>query len=192
MTKKALMAGVLGIAAAFAVSPAIAQQTGWYVGASVGQADHDADCDGAATCDTKDTAWRILGGYQINQNFAAELGYHDLGRARAAEPGLGELTARTNVWELVGVARLPLANQFSIYGKLGLYRGETKLGGNILGIPVSEKETNTDLTFGLGAQYDLTRQFGIRAEWQRYSDLAGDNIDKFDIDTISIGVVFRF
>ena len=63
--------------------------TGWYAGASVGQSKLKDACSGIGSCDDKDTAWRILGGYQINRNFAAELGYHDLGnRSTNSEPWL--------------------------------------------------------------------------------------------------------
>src|SRR6267143_1528389 len=47
-------------------------------GGTVGQAEFKDGCRGLAGCDNKDTAWRILGGYQFNRYFAAELGY-DLG-----------------------------------------------------------------------------------------------------------------
>jgi len=153
--------------------------TGWYAGASVGQSKLKDACSGIGSCDDKDTAWRILGGYQINRNFAAELGYHDLGKATA-----GSSTLKANAWELVAIGAFPVANQFSVYGKLGGYRGEAKAAGT--------KETNTDLTYGLGVQYDFSRNLGVRGEWQRYKDLGGDSIVKFDADVLSVGLLWRF
>src|SRR2546426_1161236 len=80
---KALIAAMLGAAvmAAPAVSMAQARgETGWDAGITLGQSDFkNIDCSGFS-CDKKDTAFKILGGYQINRNFAAELGYHDLGK----------------------------------------------------------------------------------------------------------------
>jgi OOP family OmpA-OmpF porin len=73
---------ILGLASAmiFAGS-AFAQagsEAGWYVGASLGQSQVDVDCSGTTTCDDKDSAWKIFGGYQFNRNFSVELGYTDL------------------------------------------------------------------------------------------------------------------
>jgi len=194
--KKVLLAAMLGAAvmAAPAVSMAQARgDTGWYAGITVGQTDvKDVDC-GGLSCDKKDTAFRILGGYQINRNFAAELGYHDLGKVTFSGSGVSA-NIKANVWELVGIGAYPFANQFSGYGKLGAYHGEAKLSASIAGLGSgSLKETNTDLTFGLGVQYDVSRELGIRGEWQRYKNTGGDNVGgKSDVDVLSIGAIWRF
>ena len=194
--KKVLLAAMLGAAvmAAPAVSMAQARgDTGWYAGITVGQTDvKDVDC-GGLSCDKKDTAFRILGGYQINRNFAAELGYHDLGKVTFSGSGVSA-NIKANVWELVGIGAYPFANQFSGYGKLGAYHGEAKLSASIAGLGSgSLKETNTDLTFGLGVQYDVSRELGIRGEWQRYKNIGGDNVGgKSDVDVLSIGGIWRF
>src|SRR5712692_2884244 len=168
---KALIAAMLGAAvmAAPAVSMAQARaDTGWYLGGHVGQSQAKDACNGVAgggvSCDDKDTAIKILGGYNFNRNLAAELGYTDLGKAKAS--GLG-VTAevKSTAWEFVGVGSYPIANQFSVYGKLGLYVAETKASSNV---GISAKKTNNDLTYGLGVRYDFSREVGGRVEWQRY------------------------
>ena len=110
------------------------------------------------------TAWRILGGYQFNRNFAAELGYHNLGETKASAPGV-DAKIKATVWELVGVGMWPIANQFGVYGKLGAHHSEAKLDSNV---GVSGKDTGNGLTFGAGLQYDVMPALGLRAEWQRY------------------------
>jgi OmpA-OmpF porin, OOP family len=191
---KLLIAAMLGAAVMAAPAVSLAQargDTGWYVGASVGPSKvKHVDCAGFNSCDTKDAAFRILGGYQINRNFAAELGYHDLGQVTFSAPGVsGDI--KTKAWELVGVGAYPFANQFSVYGKLGAYRARSKLSASLAGLG-SPKETSADLTFGLGAQYDLTREAGVRAEWQRYRGVGGDTAGESDVDAISIGLIWRF
>jgi OOP family OmpA-OmpF porin len=191
---RVLVAALLGAAvmAAPAVSMAQARgDTGWYVGASVGQSRAKvADCAGFSSCDTKAAAFGILGGYQINRNFAAELGYHDFGRVTLSGPGSANIKA--NAAEFVGLGAYPFANRFSVYGKLGAYHAESKLSPPGSG-SVSLKDRNTDLTFGFGAQYDVTREAGVRAEWQRYKNVGGDDTGgKHDIDVISIGLIWRF
>src|SRR5438132_2847278 len=194
---KALIAAMLGAAVMTAPAVSMAQgrgDTGWYVGGSVGQSKaRHVDCAGFDSCDTKAAAFGILGGYQINRNFAAELGYHDLGKVTFSGSGVSA-NIKANVWELVGIGAYPFANQFSGYGKLGAYHGEAKLSASIAGLGSgSLKETNTDLTFGLGVQYDVSRELGIRGEWQRYKNTGGDNVGgKSDVDVLSIGAIWRF
>jgi OOP family OmpA-OmpF porin len=165
------LSGALG----FAGSAAAQSSPGaWYLGGTLGQSKFKDGGD-----DNKDTAWRILGGYQFNRYFSAELGYHNLGEVSAAAG-----TTKGNAWELVGVGAWPLIERVSVYGKLGAYRGELK--------GPSDKETNNDLTYGAGLQYDLNKQVGVRGEWQRYNKMGGGSIAETNVDVLSVGVVYRF
>jgi len=150
-----------------------------YIGGDVGQSKFKDACTNIAGCDDKDTAWGLFAGYRFHPNFAAELGYHDLGAASA--PGA---TYDATAWELVALGMWPIGNQFSLYGKLGGYRGEAKSAG--------VSETNTDATYGLGAQWDFTRNLGVRAEWQRYPGLGGGALRKTDVDVLRVGALWRF
>jgi OOP family OmpA-OmpF porin len=184
----------LGIFSVVAVAgfsaPAFAQDMGFYIGATFGSATQDGQCEGVVagiSCDDKDSAWRILGGYQLNRNLAVELGYHNLGEASASGGGL-TVTDEVTAWELLAVGSFPLANQFSIYGKAGIYRGEVERTVTLGGLSASADESGTEFTFGLGARYDFMPNLGVRAEWQRYMDLLPD----VDVDVLSIGLIFRF
>lgn len=173
---------LLAVAALSFAGGALAQQpslSSAYVGGTLGQSEYKDGCNGVSDCDKKDTAWRILGGYQFNRYFAAELGYHDLGEA-SASTGATEGTA----WELVGIGSYPVIDKLSVYGKLGLYRGELEAPG--------AKETNSDLTYGLGVQYDVIKNVGLRGEWQRYNKMGGGNLVETDVDVLSIGAIYRF
>jgi OmpA-OmpF porin, OOP family len=163
--------------------------SGFYAGAAIGQS--ETGCGGlpsGASCDAKDTAWRVLGGWQLNRHLGAELAYTDFGEFTASFAGI-EQRIEVNAFELVAVGTYPLAEGFSLYGKLGLYRadsdGRTNLGD-------SASETNTDFTFGVGGRYDFNRNFGLRVEWQRYSDVGGGAFEKDDIDMLSVGVIWKF
>jgi OOP family OmpA-OmpF porin len=170
-------------------------ETGWYIGGSIGQSEVQDFCDGIPGCDDTDTAWKVFGGYQINRNFALELGYTDLGTTKidVSGPG-GNLSARIDATalEFVGLGMVPIAERFSLYGKLGLYRGEVegRGAGVVQGEPINLEgdDSNNDLTFGFGLKFDLTRNAAIRGEWQRYSDMGEDT----DVDVLSIGLVWRF
>jgi len=178
---KTIILSLLAAAATALALPAAAQVglSSVYAGGSLGQSSFTDACSGIASCDDKDSTWGLFAGYQINRTFAAELGYHDLGAASA--PGA---TFDATAWELVGVAAWPLGAQFSVYGKLGAFYGEAKSGG--------DKENTTDLTYGLGVQYDLNRNLGLRAEWQRYPNLGGDSLVETDVDALRLAALWRF
>jgi OOP family OmpA-OmpF porin len=173
-----------------------AQEMGWYIGATIGQSKVKEWCDGlgpGVSCSDTGTAWRVLGGYQVNRNFAAELGYHDLGSVDASDPS-ASVKAEANAWELVALGQWPFTNQFSVYGKAGLYRGEVKASATVPGFGSgSTSETNTDITYGVGVRFDLNRNLALRGEWQRYTNM-GDNatIGESDVDVLSLGVLWKF
>ena len=130
--------------------------------------------------DDTESVWRLFGGYRAHRNLAVELGYIDLGKMT-----LGGRPADGEAWELVGLGIAPLNEQFSVYGKLGGYRGEARGGGII--------ETRNDLTFGFGAQYDVNRNLGVRLEWQRYTDFGGGGFGAVeDQDVVSVNAIYTF
>ncbi|HZE60969.1 MAG TPA: outer membrane beta-barrel protein [Burkholderiales bacterium] len=185
-----------GLLAAVFASSAAAQGAP-YVGAGFGQSKAKEWCSntGGISCDDRDTAWRAFGGYQFNRNFAAELGYTNLGKFTASVGGLTD-DAKVNVWDLSLLAAWPLMNQFSVYGRLGGYRANAKEETNFAG---NFEHSNTDLTYGLGAQYDFTRNLGMRVEWQRYAKVGGGDValgptpgDKSDIDVVGLSALWRF
>jgi OOP family OmpA-OmpF porin len=154
-----LAAAALGLAAPIAGFAQTAPDRGWYIGADIGRADFGSD---------KDTAFRILGGYQINRNFAAEIAYHNL---------YDKDGVKGKAWEFAGVGLFPLANRFSLLGKLGLARAESEAPG------VDVKKT--ELLFGIGVQYDVNRNVGVRAQWNRINTYN-------EVDILSLGVIYRF
>jgi opacity protein-like surface antigen len=173
MTNKKWIVAMLGAAAMAVSAGAVAQQadTGWYVGASIGQSDLDID---------KDTAWKASIGYQMNRNLSVEVGYTNLGEVSETVLGV-TASAEATAWEVIGLYKFPVANQFSVYGLAGIAMAEVEARAG--GVTVSDD--STELTFGVGAQYDVSRNLGVRAQWQRYG------ADE-DIDVISVGVVFKF
>lgn len=172
MTPARRIALALAASATFAL-PAAAQtssadQPGFYAGGGLGW-NNDSE-----------STFRLFGGYQINRNFAAEFGYHDLG-----QHNIGGQPLDSDAFELVGVGRLPFNDQLSAYAKLGAYRARSQ------GFGIDEK-TN-DLTFGAGVEYGITRNVSARGEWQRYRDIAGGGVGAgSDLDVLSVGVVYRF
>lgn len=192
MKKTAIALGIIGAALALPAGAQSFNPSAFYAGASFGQSDFKDGCQDVTgpgvTCDDKDTAWRIFGGYQINRNFAAELGYQDLGEIKASGGGV-DAAVKAHAWDLSAIGLLPFANQFAGFGRLGLYSGKTELTSNV---GVSGDDSNTGLTWGLGLQWDPMRQLGVRVEWQQYHDIGGDNSGKGNINVLNVGALWRF
>ena len=176
------VAFVLALAAAS--TPALSQDAGWYAGISFGQSKVKDLCTGLGglgitSCDDKDTALTVFGGYQINKNFGVELGYVTLGEVSATAPGV-TVTAEAKGFELVGVGTVPLNQKFSLFGKLGFFRWDVDASAP----GVSTSESGTDLTYGFGVKYDFTTKFAVRGYWQKYNDV--------DVQVMGVSAVFKF
>jgi len=193
--KKTLLTAALLVASATAFGQQPAARTG-YAGATLGESRFWGACDTPValgfTCDMKDTAWRVFGGYRLTRTFAFEAGYADLGEVKVlgaigGQPAGGSVKA--TLFDFVGVGSYLVDEQFSVYGKLGLYHGDAKTSANAqaLGLAGSASSQGTDFTFGFGAQYFLTPHIAMRFDWQRYSKFAGR-----DTDVIAIGALYSF
>lgn len=192
MDAKAWLAA-LGAAAGALAAPALAQTdaraSGFYVGAAAGQSKYHFSCGAGCDQDTTPTSFRLLAGYQLNRHFAAELAYNDLGKARFSIPG-GSATLSAEVWDLSAIVAWPLSNRFGIFGRLGAYHGKLKQSG--AGSFGDAAGSADDVTWGMGAQYEATRNLGLRADWQRFAKMGGRDFGtETDTDALSFGIVWR-
>jgi OOP family OmpA-OmpF porin len=192
--------------------PAMAQDSGWYLGLNVGKSKAKIDevklingltGSGFTVTTLNDrnssTGYKIFGGYSFNRYFAFEGGYFDLGKFGydATTLPAGTLNGEIKVKGLNfdAVLSLPLTEKFSLFGRVGVDRARTSgtfAGtGSVTFRNPRPKEQATNVKYGGGLQYDFTRTFGMRAEWERYriNDAVGS---KGDIDLTSIGLLVRF
>lgn len=192
-----LAALVLAILLVGAPSSAVAQDGRFYLGGSFGQAEAEGICDDIRTlvtgigtvssCDEKDSAWKLFGGYQINRNVAIEASYFDYGAIAANGQTFGvpfSVNGDATAFGVAAVGMLPLSNQFSLFGKLGLLRTEIDVTAAGIGGTASESESDTGLHIGIGAMFDVSQNFSVRAEWERN--------DEAEVDMMSIGIQVRF
>ena len=183
--------GIIGIAAALFALPAAAQERGWYAGVSVGNSKWKEACDGlpaGISCGDTTTSWKVIGGYQVNRNFAAEIGYTNrLSESTANGAGLTD-EIKSSALELVAIPSYPIGD-FSLFAKLGMYVAQTEEKTNFAG----DRSANTsDLTYGLGIGYQFHRNLSARLEWQRYSKVGGGDIGTADVDVMNVGLLYRF
>jgi len=177
-------------------TPALAQDAGWFVGAGGGLSKVDDGCPGGVvpgfTCDDKDASWRVFGGYQFNANFGYELGYANLGKTTQSAAGVGSATFEAKAFEMTLVLTIPISEQYSFYGKWGIFRWD--LDRIIVGVGASTTKTSgKDTTYGLGVKYNFTKSVALRVEWQRYFDVGDpDTTGRSDVDVSGVSVVFKF
>jgi len=171
--KKTAIAAALALSLGASVAQAqTSDPRGWYAGIDVGVGRSRA----SGLSDDTDTFLGINGGYRFNRHLAAEAGYARLGHFTPSyDASAGSIAA-------IGI--LPLKYGFSAYGKVGYAR--THVGG-----AGTSDDANSAL-FGLGAYYDLNRQWFLKAGWDHYTKVGGSQTGEGSLDTYTLGVGFRF
>lgn len=193
--KKALIAAVLGAAAATAPTLSVAQQPperATYLGLSAGRAQYKSTCDAISIpCDNSDTAWRFFGGYQFNRNLAAEFGYSNLGAASGSQ-GASSMRYEAFAWDLSGVGFIPISPSFSFLARLGLHRTEIESTGNVDRFQGNGSKKGSGLLYGFGGQFNLGRSLGLRLEWNQLNNVGGGTAGEDDISTFTAGALWKF
>ena len=217
-------------ALAAVASPAFAQ-TSWYAGTFLGQSktgselvsNRESTVVNAAVTgsdfDSKDTGFKIFGGYRVLPWIALELNYTDLGQSRlqtnilnSNPPTTGSVTL---IRKITGVGAdalfiAPLGERASVYGRIGAVRSrleaDAALSGSIVftsGNPADRSRTTTVnetvARYGVGGEWLVAPNVGLRIDWERWLDVGkkfeiggSGNTGEADTDFYSLGVVYRF
>ena len=177
------------------------ESTGWYVGAGIGQSKGMQYCDPQSgivftSCDDTGTAWRALVGYQLNRYLGVEGGYLDLGQFSATFTKSGtpqSVSMQTQTGYLAGIATLPIGSRFGVFVEAGgLYwslKGQAALGG----VPPGNLTNNGfDFIGGGGVQAFLTRNLGIRAQYEYIPSLGNSDSGTVNVQVITASVIWKF
>ena len=218
-TKKAGLMGAIGCALVAGQATAADDvfinpewaNSAWYVGGNVGQSRGNIDdvrlirsltANGAAmtnfTADEKDVGYKLYVGKQLNQYFAVEAGFFDLGKfgfkSTTSQNGTlnGEAGFRGANLDLV--AQLPVSQRFSVFGRAGMNyaKATTRFNGNrlfaVTNPSPSERKLNAKAGFGL--EYKFSEALALRGEVERYrvNDAVGN---RGDVDLFSVGLVYK-
>ena len=183
MHKRMTLNGLALIGMLAGASAMAETQPGFYAGAGVGQASIEVDNAGF---DANDTAFKVFGGYNFNQNFAVELTYLDAGKPDK-RIGLTHVEGSLDGFNVSGIARLPFTDVFSGFVKLGFasYDGELKarVGNRTVGnIDVGDE----DLSYGIGAAFNIGSAFEVRAEYE------GIDISAGSFNVLSVRGLYKF
>jgi OOP family OmpA-OmpF porin len=213
-----------GYASAQSGTPYKGIYDGWYAGASIGQTSVDLNeaelenslnANGIAhtpiSINDTDTGWKLYMGYRFLPYFALEGAYVALGEVSAettatavngiqipAQTVKAKVEANDTVY-LAAVGILPFGDRFAVFGKIGFYSTETDAVACVSALGcINEKERDENWMYGLGIDFYFTRQWGMRAEWERFTNVGSaknccaDPSGTEDVDFISVGVIYRF
>ncbi len=173
--KKSLL--TLALAALCTAAPAMAAET--YMLLDVGQTSL-SNCPGC----TKPTAFRIGAGYQYKPNLAFETTYASLGSIMS-----GPIAVKFSAIQLAAIVSYPVFDALALTGKLGVASAMTDIGGiNPAGFT---GVTSLNLTWGLGAQYAVSKQFTVRAQYENLGRF-GNSTSTSKGSLLSAGVVMNF
>ncbi len=169
----------------------------WYVEAGLGQSEvTDFGCGSPlfATCsaDDTDTSYSIRGGYRFHENLAMEFGFTYLGSAKAdgTLPPAVLFNTHLESWayDVAAVGTWPVSEQISVFGRIGFASWKREadifIGGGV-GF-TSMSDSGTDPVYGFGAEFAAHERVTVRLQWQRFSDVGGDDTGESDIDVISV------
>jgi len=156
-----------------------------YVGAGVGMSSMNLPgCSPGASCEDSGTGFRAYTGGQFSRIFGVEVSYVQfLGVDRNG----GDVRAKGVNLGLVG--NLPISDQLNIFGKVGAIYGWTRTGSSIPGVPTGDKN-DVDWSYGAGAQFDVNREWGLRADWDVYR--MGFAAGRSNASLFSLGAVYKF
>jgi hypothetical protein len=117
----------------------------------------------------------VFGGYTVDQNFAAEAEYTDLGSSGYYQ---------SSAIAVSGVYTYPVKPQVSLIGRLGIARATSDYSNQ----GTAYTSTNTALFFSIGAQYAFNPQVSVQGGIQSYSLASGAG----NADSLYVAGVFKF
>ena len=132
---------------------------------------------------------------------AVEGGYTYLGEYAfagqvIADPGTVSANLQADDWNAFAVGILPLNERFDVFAKLGIgyWTADLATSGTFAGRSAQSADSSgTDRIVGLGARFNITARWGIRAEWERFFNVGSATTSgETDIDFWSLGVQYRF
>ena len=155
-----------------------------HAGVSFGAAKFQGDCPSGFNCDDKDQFLKAYAGGRFNNTFGLELGVMNFGKF---DLGGGE----TDGWgaDLALIAGIPIGANSAVFAKVGAVYARMDVTGSAPGFETG-KERGFGARWGVGAQVGLSRDWALRADYDRYRvPLPGDHED---IDTLTLGVQYTF
>ncbi|WP_144401600.1 porin family protein [Isoalcanivorax pacificus] len=177
--------GVLILMMGATVLPAVAMANQHsYVGVQFSQVEYKE----SGVPDVEPTAIAIKAGAQLSDYLAVEARVGFGAGDDSASEGPAKLTIEVDNYISAYIKpTMPLGERFSVYALAGVTR--SKIKGEITGVvpATSDTDSQTDLSYGVGADLNLSTNSFVSVEYARLL-----NGDDYDLDALSVGLGFRF
>ncbi len=171
--KSIILAGILA-------SASLSAQAGnFYVLGEIGQSKIKESEIGSES----DTMFGLGGGYSLNENFAFELAYRDLGGVKESDDNY---EIDTSSLQLTALGKLPVGEGAYLFGRLGFARLDVEASYND-GEDSGFSDTATKAAYGFGMGYDFSDAFGLRAEYLQHAKW-----EDTTFSSISISATYSF
>lgn len=153
-----------------------------YVEGAIGQTDISVE----NSEDTDDTSFGLLAGYTVfNQgpvSIAAEVGYNRYLDEETKTP-LGDATSTLSSVALGGKVGYEVMPKLEVFGRIAYESMEQEV--EFLG--VSASETSDEFTYGIGASYEVAKQFTVGTQY-KYAQLSSET----DLSNLNISLGYQF
>ena len=146
--------------------------------------------------DDEDDGITVFLGYDVNERFAIEAGYNDLGDTTATVTTPLTANKQIKVTTFAGVLKSdPIVMNAVLFVKAGvafISQDEQVVGG------ASTSEKTTNAFFGVGANYELSNGLVLRGLYEQYGkdngqiNVNGSTSDQIDPSAISLSLIKRF
>ncbi len=128
-----------------------------------------------------DGGFRIMGGYKFSPTLAAEVGFSLYGSGTDAD-GTSTTPKSTTI---AAVYSHPINAMFTAIGKLGYAMNSLDPGCTVC--------SKSGLMYGIGGQYTVNKQIGIRLQYEALGDFTDGPVDpQVGGSTINLGAIYNF
>jgi len=204
----------IAVAAGAAALPAVAvaqaaraepsSQTGIYVGLGAGvvngrfeEANFAAPAGMARTEKTHEAGGKGIVGFRFHRHFAVEGGYYNFGKFESTYQGgglTGQAVAKIDGWNLSALGVMPIGPNFSGFGRVGAFNSEvdTTVSGTVPAGLMNTSKRSTQLTWGLGGQWDINSRWALRGEYENFGKAGDASTGQLRLDMWSASALYKF
>lgn len=162
-----------------------------------------------SSLDDSDIGWGLEVGYRFNNYVAVEVGYVDLGEALyeaiiTTDDGFETFPVEASsrfvsagpTAAVLGI--LPVSERFDVHAKAGLYLADTRYRARLRDVEFAENVLHSEVDagenevfLGVGGAWNITDNYSLRFDYQRFLDVGDDDTAETDVDLISLSILFR-
>jgi OOP family OmpA-OmpF porin len=175
----------------------LAHAEGAYVGAAVASAgDSHIEVGAAGTPSRHDatreqTQLRFFGGYELDQHWGLEAGYHGLGGSTAFDADGARLKLRTRVLYAAAKGTWQLSEDWSLFAKAGVARSRLQMDLSSGSNTAATSTSRTGAYLSAGASWLVTRDVALQVELERINKLRYQGLE-LGMNRLSLGLRYNF